>query len=90
MARRRAKNLFLEPAVVYRAERFCELADTTLSQLVEDYLRTLPREGAVVRIRSPIVARLREAQYEYLDGGDTFSEYVSRNRERLVDRGDDY
>ena len=90
MARRRAKNLFLAPEVVYRAERFCELADTTLSQLVEDYLRTLPQEGAIVRIRSPIVARLHEAQYAFLDGVDSFSEYVSRDRARLEDRGDDY
>ncbi len=89
MARRRAKNLFLAPEVVKRAERFCEMAGTNLSQLVEDFLGTLPREGAVVRLRSPLVERLLRARHDrMIDGSDAFAAYVSRHRRRLEDRGD--
>lgn len=61
MARKRPKNLLLSPAVLVHAEEYCDMHGTSLSVLVEDYLRALPPLFASREIKSPIVQRLSGA-----------------------------
>lgn len=56
---KQSKNLSLAPAVVERAERFSELHRTSVSQLVSNFLETLPLpEDLEVADLTPTVARL--------------------------------
>ena len=53
---RAAKNLYLDPELVARAEEYGRRHGTNLSTLVSDFLRTLPLERA--NPLSPAVKRL--------------------------------
>jgi len=52
------KNLYLDPDAVERAERYGKKHDTNLSQLVSDFLRSLPLDEPDRRQYSPVVQRL--------------------------------
>jgi hypothetical protein len=57
--RRQSKNLSLDPEAVRRGERFSELHGTNLSQLVSNFLASLPIEAdEQQRPLSPAVRRL--------------------------------
>ena len=72
---KRAKNLLLDPDAVARGERYSRRHGTSLSQLVGDFLRSLPL-GAEASSLTPAVRRLwgvakgkdatREAYREHL------------------------
>lgn len=56
---RRTKNLSLDPEAVQRAERYSELHETNVSQLVSNLLMSLPLEGEVAEAElAPAVRRL--------------------------------
>ncbi len=56
---RKPKNLSLEPDAIQRGERYGRLHGTTLSRLVNDFLRSLPLEPPPAQELSPLVRRLR-------------------------------
>lgn len=56
---RKPKNLSLEPDAIRRGERYGRLHGTSLSRLVNDFLRSLPLGPQPARALSPIVRRLR-------------------------------
>ena len=59
MAKKKPKNLLLDAQTVADAELYARKHGTTLSRIVEDHLRTLPRlEQPVYDVQSPIVAEL--------------------------------
>lgn len=56
---KRIKNLSLDPEAVRRGERYCELHQTNLSQLVSNFLSRLPVDlDEQERPLSPAVRRL--------------------------------
>jgi hypothetical protein len=57
-APKQAKNLLLDPDAIARGEAFSRQHDTTISQLVSDFLRNLPVDSDH-RDFTPAVARLR-------------------------------
>ena len=73
--RRRPKNLLLDAESLAIGSEYCERHGTTLSRLVEDYLRALaiPRGGDA---RSPIVRRLRGIVSFGNWKSDTYRDYV--------------
>ena len=54
------KNLSLDPVAIARGERYSKLHGTSLSRLVDDFLRSLP-VGRLSEPLSPVVQRLRGA-----------------------------
>ena len=72
---RRPKNLLLDAEALGIGEGYCELHRTTLSRLVEDYLRALPPRWPF-QARSPIVQRLRAAIAFAEPSSDTYRDYV--------------
>lgn len=55
--RRKPRNLSLDPKAVARGEQYSKRVGTTLSRLVEDFLRALPT-GRSAEAKSPLVRRL--------------------------------
>lgn len=55
---KRPKNLSLAPDAIARGEQYSARHDTSLSQLVGDFLRALPLESDDTTL-SPVVRRLR-------------------------------
>jgi hypothetical protein len=56
---RQPKNLLLDTEAIRRGQRYCELHGTTLSQLVSDFLASLPvDEDGRQRELTPAVRRL--------------------------------
>ncbi|MCU0650210.1 MAG: DUF6364 family protein [Gemmatimonadaceae bacterium] len=55
---RQAKNLLLDPDAIARGEAYSREHDTTMSQLVSDFLRNLPVRSTP-REYTPAVTRLR-------------------------------
>lgn len=53
---RRAKNLYLDPDAIEHGEKYSRIHKTNLSQLVSDFLRSLPLEADVEY--TPAVKRL--------------------------------
>ncbi len=53
-----AKNLYLEPDALEHAEKYAQLHRTNLSQLVSDFLRSLPLKSSSQAEYSPTVRRL--------------------------------
>lgn len=59
MGSRKPKNLLLDSQTVAEAELYARKHGTSLSRIVEDHLRTLPRlDQPVYDVQSPIVAEL--------------------------------
>jgi hypothetical protein len=52
------KNLYLDPEAIEQAERFGRIHRTNLSQLVSDFLRSLPLKEPAPKKYSPVVQRL--------------------------------
>ena len=75
LRQRRPKNLLLDAEALGIGEEYCERKETTLSRLVEDYLRALPPRWPF-QARSPIVQRLRAAIAFAEPGRDTYRDYV--------------
>jgi len=55
---KQSKNLSLDSEAVTRAERYSELHDTNVSQLVNKFLSSLPAGDDTERSLSPAVRRL--------------------------------
>jgi Family of unknown function (DUF6364) len=55
---RRAKNLYLDPEAIEHGEQYSRLHRTNLSQLVSDFLRSLPLKSSSPAVLSPVVQRL--------------------------------
>jgi hypothetical protein len=53
-----AKNLYLDPEAIEHAEQYGRMHRTNLSQLVSDFLRSLPLKGSSRTEFSPVVQRL--------------------------------
>lgn len=59
MGSKRPKNLLLDSETVAEAELYARKNGTTLSRIVEDHLRTLPRlNQPVYDVESPVVEEL--------------------------------
>lgn len=59
MGTKKPKNLLLDTKTVADAELYAQKHGTSLSRIVEDYLRTLPKlDQPVYDVRSPLVAEL--------------------------------
>lgn len=58
--RKAPKNLSLDPDAVARGERYSRRHGTSLSRLVDDFLRSLPMEAEGEPL-APVVRRLRGA-----------------------------
>lgn len=55
---RRAKNLYLDPDAIEHGEEYARIHRTNLSQLVNDFLRSLQLHGVKPTELSPVVQRL--------------------------------
>lgn len=55
---KRAMNISLDPDVLARAQVYSARHETSISQLVGDFLRALPLDGDAERL-TPVVRRLR-------------------------------
>jgi len=55
---KRSKNLSLDPQAVERGERYSELHGTNVSQLVNNFLSSLPLDSEAAGPLSPAVLRL--------------------------------
>ena len=75
---RRPKNLSLEPDAIERGERYGRLHGKNLSQLVNDFLRSLPLEPAARLDISPIVRRLRGVAAGDRTGREEYQEHLAR------------
>ena len=79
-----AKNLYLEPDAIEHADKYAQLHRTNLSQLVSDFLRSLPLKSSSQTEYSPTLRRLigsavpREADIQPA----TVEDY----REHLIDK----
>jgi hypothetical protein len=72
---KRSKNLSLDPEAVRRGERYSELHSTNVSQLVSNFLSSLPLEEEEQEERlSPAVRRLLGIASEV--GVDDYSRYL--------------
>jgi hypothetical protein len=65
---RRAKNLYLDPDAIEHGEKYSRLHRTNLSQLVSDFLKSLPLESPKETELSPVVRRLTGAALPRKDG----------------------
>ena len=74
---KRPKNLLLDPDAVARGERYSRRHGTSLSQLVGDFLRSLPLgvEGSPL---TPAVRRLWGVAGNAKDGREVYRQHVSR------------
>lgn len=74
---KRSKNLSLGEDAIRRGERYSELHDTSVSQLVEDFLSSLPTEDELPDPLSPGVRRLLGIASD--EGGrEAFRSYLAR------------
>ena len=55
---KQSKNLSLDPEAVTRGERYSELHETNVSQLVNRFLASLPLDDGSENTLSPAVSRL--------------------------------
>lgn len=83
MSRKRPKNLLLDSQTVAEAERYARSHGTTLSRMVEDYLRTLPGpDQAGYLVQSPIVSELYGRAVTTAKDAEQQREFLKRWRQR--------
>jgi hypothetical protein len=95
MSRKRAKNLLLDEDVLFNAEEYCRAHGTTLSLLVNDYLRRFPQPYEQVETESPIVRRLKGAasglnrdmyrDFHYVKDIEASEKRLSQLRQEFID-----
>jgi hypothetical protein len=74
---KRPKNLLLDPEALARGERYSRRHGTSLSQLVGDFLRSLPL-GAEASTLTPAVRRLWGVASSKEDAREAYREHLSR------------
>lgn len=75
--RKRPTNLSLDVDALERAERYSRRHGTSLSKLVNEYLRSLPND-ADVRPLSPVVRRLRGVAAQSKAGQEEYRRHLGR------------
>ena len=79
-----AKNLYLEPDALEHAEKYAQMHTTNLSQLVSDFLRSLPLRSSSPTDYSPTLRRLIGSAVPR--DADTPPATVEDYREYLIDK----
>ena len=83
MGSKRPKNLLLDSQTVAEAENYARNNGTTLSRLVEDYLRTLPGlDQPVYDVKSEIVAELYGRAVTSQKDAEQQRDFLKRWRQR--------
>ena len=75
--RKRPTNLSLDVDALERGERYSRLHGTSLSRLVNDYLRSLPGDAELPPL-SPVVQRLRGVAAGAKAGPDDYRRHLRR------------